>query len=240
MNNDNDLLPLPPPINQKPNSSFKSLQPLALLAVVFFIAVVVGTGSYLLRIKTGQKSEIISQPAPIAITTPTTKVTATPTPTVSLTTIPEIPTEIPALTANWKKYTNAQWGLSFKYPETWFPQEVLGWDPPGDLIKFYAVGATPHPGALGGYPSNAVFYAERRPVSQQTNEQFINAAPQIYGYERLLNVAGKPAIRVNWYNEEWYYIIKLSSTRLLVLNAYSKDGGKELDTIISTIKFTTP
>ncbi len=116
---------------------FKSLKPLTLLAASLFIGVVAGAGGYWLGIRTGQKSEIISQPAPIATTTPTTTVIATPTPTVSLTTAPVLPTQIPLLTANWKTYINARLGLSFKYPETWFPQEVPNCCPPGATIKFY-------------------------------------------------------------------------------------------------------
>lgn len=237
MNSDNDLLHQPHPVQQKPTSSFKSLKQLALLAASLFIAVVAGTGGYWLG--TGHKSEIISQPALIAITTPTI-FKATPTPTVSLTTIPVLPTQIPALTANWKKYTNARWGLSFKYPETWFPQEVPESSQRGDAINFYPDGVTPYPGGGADDPSNAVFTVENQEGhSPQTNEQFISEARQTDG-NRVLNVAGKPAIRGDGYLGEWYYTIKLSSTRLLVIAPYNDDAAKSLDDIISTIKFTTP
>lgn len=237
MNRDNDLLHQLHSIQQKPTSSFKSLKPLALLAVVFFIAVVAGAGGYWLGIKTGQKSEIISQPVLIATTTPTTTVTATATPTVSLTTVPVLPTQIPALTANWKTYINAQWGLSFKYPETWFPQEVPNCCPPGNTIRFYLYGVTPHISG-GDDPTNAEFVVENQEGhSPQTNEQFISEARQTDG-KRVLNVAGKPAIRGDGYRGDSYYVIKLSSTRLLVFGTYNEDGAKRLDTIISTIKFT--
>ena len=72
--------------------------------------------------------------------------------------------------------------------------------------------------------------------SEQTNEQFISESRKHDG-NRVLNVAGKPSIRGDGYRGESYYIIKLSSTRELVLLAYNEEGAKRLDTIVSTIKF---
>jgi hypothetical protein len=240
VNSDNNLLHQPQPINQKPNSSFKSLKQLALLAASLFIAVVAGTGGYWLGIRTGHKSEIISQPALIAITTPTI-FKATPTPTVSLTTIPVMPTEIPALTANWKTYTNAKWGVSFKYPETWFPQEAPPSSQREGAVDFFPNGVTPDPGGGGETGYNFVFSVSIiQDDSPQTNEQFISEARQNDG-NRVLNVAGKPAIRGDGYRGDWYYIIKLSSISQLVFgHSNNEDAVKSFDDIISTIKFTTP
>lgn len=67
--------------------------------------------------------------------------------------------------------------------------------------------------------------------------QFISAAPQTAGYQKVLNVPGKPAIKTKIDKVQQYYI-KLSSTSELLLTEYNEDGAKELDTIISTIKFT--
>jgi hypothetical protein len=229
-----DLPDQPDTCQQQAPRSFKALKLLALIAAILLSALVAGIGGYWLGIRIGQKSEIISQPAPIATTTPTTTITATP--TVSPT-IPILPTQMPTLTENWKTYTNARWGLSFKYPETWFPQEVPESSQRGDSIDFYPYGVTPHPGGEGD-PSNAVFTVENQEGhSQQTNEQFISEARQTGG-KRVLNVAGKPAIRGDGYRGEWYYAIKLSSTRLLILAAINEDGAKRLDTFASTINFT--
>jgi hypothetical protein len=42
-------------------------------------------------------------------------------------------------------------------------------------------------------------------------------------------VAGRPTIRGDGYCGEWYYEIKISSTRVLLLAAYNEDGAKESD-----------
>ncbi len=106
----------------------------------------------------------------------------------------------------------------------------------------YLYGVTPRPGSSNGGndPTNAMFAVDNLDLedhSPQTNEQFISEARQTDG-KRVLNVAGKPAIRGDGYLGDSYYIIKLSSTRKLFLVTYNEDGAKRLDTIISTIKFT--
>lgn len=143
---------------------------------------------------------------------PQNNTVATPTQTVSLTTIPVFPTQIPTLTANWKTYTNAKWGISFKYPETWFPQEAPQSSQQGDAVNFYPNGVTPDPGGGGETPFNSVFSVE--------NQDW-------------------PAIRGVGYNGEQDYIpIKLTSNSELVFGPHNEDAAKSLDTIISTIKFT--
>jgi flagellar basal body-associated protein FliL len=102
MTSDTDL-PQQADTLQQPRS-FKPRKLLVFIAIVLFIALVAGTGGYLLGIRKGQKSEIISQSAPISTITSTTVII---TPTVSPT-VPVVPTQIPALTTNWKTYTNAR------------------------------------------------------------------------------------------------------------------------------------
>jgi hypothetical protein len=210
---------------QQPSRSFKLIKLLVLLGTVSLITIVAGVSWYLLGMKNGQS-------------TPTLQLSPSPNPTLSFPLLPTIEdqSQSPA-TTHWKTYINAQWGLFFKYPETWFPQEVLGWNPPGDSINFYPYGVTPYPGEADN-PTNAVFAVENQEGHKpQTNEQFISEASQTDG-KRMLNVAGKPAIRGDGYNGESHYIIKLSSTRLLVLVVYSENAAERLDDIVSTIKFT--
>jgi hypothetical protein len=214
MRNENDVSHQPHPVQQKQ---------LALFAGVLLAVLMAGTGGYLLGMRNSQ-SISPSQPSP-TITAQTSMSTPSPISTQAIAAM------------NWKTYTNAQWGLSFKYPETWFPQEVPKSSQRGDSIDFYLYGVTPHPGGEGD-PSNAVFTVESQEGhNQQTNEQFISEARQTGG-KRVLNVAGKPAIRGDGYRGEWYYAIKLSSTRLLILAAINEDGANRLDTIASTINFT--
>lgn len=73
--NSDDALHHPHPIQQKPTSSFKS--PLTLLAAVFFMAVVAGTGGYLLRISNNQPVPR-SQLSPLSQPTIITQISATP------------------------------------------------------------------------------------------------------------------------------------------------------------------
>jgi hypothetical protein len=54
MNSADDVLPQPQPAQQKPTSSFKFLKPLTLLVAALLIALVAGTGGYLLGSRTSQ------------------------------------------------------------------------------------------------------------------------------------------------------------------------------------------
>jgi hypothetical protein len=110
MSSDTDLPHEQDSIQQKPPYSFKPRKLLALLAAVLLSALLARTVGYILGIRAGQKSEFISQAGPIATTTPT--------PTVPLT-APVLPTQIPILTANWKTYTDEEFGISFNYPKDW-------------------------------------------------------------------------------------------------------------------------
>lgn len=77
MNGVNDSLHQTHPIQKNPNSSFKSLNTLALFTVLILIA---GTGGYwLITNQILPQFEIISQPALTVTATSTTTVTATPT-----------------------------------------------------------------------------------------------------------------------------------------------------------------
>src|SRR5215211_2590766 len=127
-------------------------KPLVLVAVALLIAVIAGTGGYVLGRSSGQKSEFISQTAPIVSTklTGTDAITPTVSPTVAV-----MQTAIPTLTANWKTYTNAKWGITLKYPEEWFSQQVPESSQVGDAIAFYPYGVTPFNGA-GDEGTNAV------------------------------------------------------------------------------------
>jgi hypothetical protein len=187
---------------------------------VVITALVTGTSGYLLGIRTNQNTSQSTQ----QVSFRSSPITPTATPTV-----PVLPTEIPALTANWKTYTNARWGLSFKYPEEWFPQEVPSRIPPGDIIYFYPYGVTPD---VTGAGIGAVLVVSNQSYSEQDIKQIISYDRQTYG-NRVLKVAGKPAIK-----GVSHYIIKLSSTRLLILSRLFEDVAKRLDTVVSTIKFT--
>ena len=158
-------------------------------------------------------------------------------PTISLTNLPVFPTENPTLTENWKTYTNVKWGVSFKYPETWFPQVAPPSSEQGDAVNFYPNGVTPDPGGGGETPYNFVFTVENQEFQNQTNERFISEARQTGG-NTVLNVAGKPAIRVDVYQNLRNYTIKLTNTNQLNFATYNKDAAISLDTIVSTLKLT--
>jgi hypothetical protein len=198
--------------------------------VVVVTALIAGASGYLLGLRTAQNSsqgnrEISLQPLPTQGREP-----YSPIPFVPKTFYP-VPTTNPVLTANWKTYTNAQWHLSFKYPETWFPQKVpLSSHQGDDAFNFYPVGVTPHPGEAGD-PSNAVFGIQ----SAASQENMLNAVSPPAGFQRVI-VDGKPAVK-----GDGFCYIKLSSTSWIVLfggDDEERGAAKRSDTIISTISFT--
>src|SRR5918999_5600126 len=112
MNNAEDALHQPQPVQQQPKSSvplgdFKSLKPLAMLIAVILTAVIAGIGGYRLGIKTSQilpQAEIISHLSPTIVhsspITPANSAQAT-------------------TTVNWNTYTDVENGFEIKYPANW-------------------------------------------------------------------------------------------------------------------------
>jgi hypothetical protein len=103
VNSDTDLLQQPQPIRQKPNSSFNTLKLLALLISVFLIALLAGTGGYLLGRSTGRATSP-SQSLP--------NVTITAKPIITIQTLQPTP-EID----HWKTFRNLTVGYTIQYPE---------------------------------------------------------------------------------------------------------------------------
>jgi len=167
---------------------------LALVTIALLIALVTGAGGYLLGVQTRLVSPFI----------------------------PVLPTPIPALTANWKTYSNAEWGVSFKYPDRWFFKKRQGSNQAGFI--FYPNWVTPSV----VYESYGVVKVGEE-QSQQSTEQFIKT-----GGSRVVMVDEKPAVT----DGKWWYFIKLSNTRELFFTAINDVGSKELGTIVSTMKFT--
>lgn len=148
MNSDNDLLHQPHPINQKPNSSFKSLKPLTLLAVVFFIALVAETGGYLLGARNkqlvfpSQPGTTITQFPPITIQQPTSFPTSSSS-NHSATIIP-IPTTSPEIdTSDWKTYRNEKYRFGLTFPKDWYLPSATDSNPhfydKGECVNNYRI-----------------------------------------------------------------------------------------------------
>lgn len=221
MKNDNALI-----YKESETRSLRFLEHPKLLAPVLMVAIVAGLCGYLFGIRSNQNASQSTQktsvqPSPVA----TNHSLSTPSPNLTQ--------AIAKNTLN--VYIDEINRFSFKYPEAWFFQEVQGWNPPGESINFYLNGVTPNPGGADE-PTNAMLNVEISRGSYQTTEQFINTAPRTPGYQRTLNVAGKPAIKTNLARFQQYYI-KLSTTRYLILSTYNEELDKDLDAIIASIKF---
>ena len=194
---------------------------------VVMVALIAGTSRYLLGItRTKQNTSKGTQPftnqqstIPVILSSPTPfdPEALTPLPTVaSFTNI-----------ANWNTYTDRQWGISFKYPDTWFYQAVPLSAERADNIDFYPFGATPNPGGVGD-PGNAAFIIG--PAASQ-DHLLIDGRSKEHEYKEI-NIAGKPAVR--WRSS---CFIKLSGTSWFFLYAPIEVGAKTFDIILSTIKF---
>jgi hypothetical protein len=223
-----------PPEHTSHVSAVNSSNWRAKVVTIVITALIAGMGGYLLGIKTNQTAPRNSQrvsfdPSPA----PTKKPSPTPFVPKTLNSLPTIEPADPELVANWKTYTNARWGISFKYPETWFPKEVPQSSQRGGF-DFYSYWVTPHPGRAD-YPTNAMFNVEISSDGHQTDAQFMNTAFEIPGYQKTLSIAGKLGIKT-----KWQYYIKLSNTNAmcLILTAFNEDGNRELDSVVSTLEFT--
>jgi hypothetical protein len=118
MNSDDNVHHQPQHAQQKPVGSFKLLKLLATLAAVLLIALVVGTGGYLLRAGNNQFISLLY-----------------PTPLVQVETVSQvIPTitqsPLAVRTKNWKTYTSS-YGYSIRYPSDMEHEESGGY--PFDL-----------------------------------------------------------------------------------------------------------
>lgn len=156
-----------------------------------------------------------------------------PAPIVSKAIPTSAPTPTPDPTASWKTYQGQ--GFTFKYPDNWFSQDNIESAELSAGTGFYLIGTTPHPGGADD-PTNAQLNVQLS-KNTQTNEQFISTASQTANYKKTLTIGGFPAIQTQIKNFKQYYI-KYSTVNLLILTAYTDQAGKDLDVIISSIKFT--
>jgi hypothetical protein len=119
MNNPEDVPPQPQLGQQRPTTHFKSLKPLSIIAAVFLIALVAGTGGYLLE---RQETGLSTQPkqsvrAPAINQSLETIVQPSSSPFIPAT--PGSP-----VSTNWQTYTNQKYSFSISYPPGWKYLEV--------------------------------------------------------------------------------------------------------------------
>ncbi|MEJ0021301.1 MAG: PsbP-related protein [Candidatus Doudnabacteria bacterium] len=146
-------------------------------------------------------------------------------------------------TADWKTYTNSQYGFSFKYP----PTLLVGLEGTG---TFYSISILePSQTAANslvtfevepnGNPKNLPldeWYTEQLAAFKLTPEQLPKTD---------ITVGGKPAIRLDYSStgqSEFHVIVQLNKTDLFHIN-YPKPPTKfdiDFDQIVSNVKFTEP
>lgn len=172
------------------------------IVMVLAIVILVGVAGYFVFVN---KSE------PVAQQTPTPTQTQKPT-------LPT-PTPTPNPTANWKTYTNTEYGLELKYPPTWNVQEkVTGFgfwiNPPnfkmpssGTVNPYFSFDVTAH-----------MYLGDEKPVIKKFGTQ----TGYVYAKDQSVYFSGP--------NGAGGYFIKL----------YTPPGVDEPNQILSTFRFTKP
>ena len=107
MSSDTNLLHQPDTLEQQPSRSFKPLKLFTLSATVLFIALLVGTGGYLLGARSKQ---IVFPPQPGTIMMPSPPITTQ-----------QLPSSlIPDGFGKWQTYTDNNFRFELQYPNNWF------------------------------------------------------------------------------------------------------------------------
>ena len=114
MNSDNDPPQQQQPSEQKLTISSNTVSLFTILIIILFVAVLAGTGGYLLGIKTYQQKFQSSNDAPLYLS---------PTPIIEIpltSFVPKayypVPTTDPSKTSNWKTYKSENNSFTFRYP----------------------------------------------------------------------------------------------------------------------------
>ena len=146
----------------------------------------------------------------------------------SITPSPTQPTNTPTLdlTANWKTFTNAQVGISFRYPSTWYFQDdsKYGGAPPGNTYSFYVNGSKADP-SFGDHKGNEVFtinFSHGAYTIEELNNTYKDAVE--------IAIDNRPALKKS-------NLIIILNDRSLIHIGYSKDVQIHLDQILSTFRF---
>lgn len=205
----------------------------AVIFILIGILVIAGVagGAYYL----GTKKPVTVIPTQTPVVT-----SQTPQPTIASQT-----TSIPDATANWNTYTNTQYGISFKYPDTWFFKDATQIAPGTSLVSiaFFKNGTNAHISSGRGDSGNELMYMiisnnlDGSQIVSITKDKFIQEVTTINPKNVNVTIDGHPA---SYDSNDKSYSIWYNDKIQISVSAWNDDieAKNNIDTIISSLKFS--
>jgi hypothetical protein len=141
---------------------------------------------------------------------------------------------------NWKIYMNDKYGISLKYPSSWFPQDMTSVSPIAGklaIIDFFINGEAPSI-STEGHQGNELFslYIHNNmngnAVTSESKEQFLSGWTKM-GFKNT-TVSNSPAVSPND-NSNVYYVWYNDKIELSILSNDKSVDKTTFERIVSTI-----